>query len=312
MQSVMENSVLKEFNVDSHLNAYWLRPESALWDAIAARQIARELADRKDIMEIGIGNGFFSFLMLGGRFKSEFDWFHSVNTQGFWDHTDIFDFNSDVSITDFIDSNPHTRIRIGVDHKQSLLNQATQLGFVDTLLKHDCNLPIPIETKISTVYSNILYWLADPMSILHQIGEALPSGGEFVAAFPNSDFYKNCSSYTSKDVLSKLINRGRANHIMWHMDLLDFEREIAKRGTFELRTSRRYLSPLILKAWDIGLRPLSIPLIRMANSLSPGTRLEIKQEWCDTIKQFVAPLLENELEYGGSCGGFNLVRLVKR
>ena len=84
----MDDSVLKEFNVSAHLYAYWLRPESGLWDAIAARQIVRDLAGRKNILEVGIGNGFFSFLMLGGRFKPEFDWFYNANTQGLREHTD--------------------------------------------------------------------------------------------------------------------------------------------------------------------------------------------------------------------------------
>lgn len=296
----------------SHLNAYWLRPESAYWDAIAAKHIADELVGRKNILEIGIGNGFFSFLMLGGHFKPEFDWFYSVNTQGFWENEDTFDCDAGVAIASYIESPPHTRIKFGVDHKQALLSQAARLGFVDKLVQHDCNLPLSVNTEISTVYSNILYWLNDPMQSLHQIGDVLSPGGEFVAVFPNSDFFKTCTSYTNEDALSKLINRGRANHIMWYMDLQEFEQEIARRGMFELKSSRRYLSPLTLKMWDIGLRPLSIPLMKMANSLSPERRLEIKQEWCDTLMRFSAPLLEHELEYAESSGGFNLVRLVKR
>jgi SAM-dependent methyltransferase len=308
----MDKSAFDEFDVRAHLDAYWLRPESAFWDAIAARYIGKELAERKDILEIGIGNGFFSFLMLGGRFKPEFDWFYSVNTQGFWQNADIFDCDTGVSIANHIESAPTTRIKIGVDHKQSLLSQAGRLGFVDSLVAHDCNLPLAIDTSISTIYSNILYWLADPMKSLHQLGELLPSGGEFIAVFPNSDFYRNCSSYTGNDALSKLINRGRADHIMWHMDLPDFEREISRRGMFRLSHAQRYLAPLTLKMWDVGLRPLSVPLIRMANALPPAVRRDIKEEWCDTLMRFAVPLLEVELAEGRARGGYNLVVLSKR
>ncbi len=305
-------SINNEFNVRAHLDAHWLRPESAMWDAIAARYIGKELAGRKDILEIGIGNGFFSFLMLGGRLTREFDWFYSVDTHGFWQNVDIFDFDTGVSIADFVEAMPDTRIKVGVDHKQTLLNQARRLGFVDSLILHDCNLSLNIDSQISTVYSNILYWLDDPIKSLHQFGEMLPRGGKFIAVFPNSDFYRNCASYSAKGELSRLMNRGRADHIMWHMDLPEFEREISRRGMFQLESAYRYLAPLTLKMWDIGLRPLSVPLINMANALAPETRRDIKEEWCETLMRFAGPLLAAELAEGEADGGFNLVVLSKR
>jgi SAM-dependent methyltransferase len=308
----MTTSTSDKFDLAPHLSAYWLRPESALWDTIAARRIGDELAGRQDIVEVGIGNGFFSFLMLGGRFKSAFDWFYSVDTAGFWQQSDIFDHDSGLSLSDFIETGPRTRIKVGLDHKQALLNQAGRLGFVDRLLAHDCNQPLPPMQPTSTIYSNILYWLNSPLDALHQIGESLTQGGVFVAVFPNRAFYEACASYTASDNLSRLINRGRAKHIMWHMDLPEFEREVDRRGVFEVASARRYLAPKILKIWDLGLRPLSVPLIKMANSLDPARRTEIKEEWCETLMQFAEPLLAEEVEQGSRAGGFNLVRLVRR
>lgn len=302
----------EQFDVRDHLNAYWLRPESAFWDAIAAKHISGQLTGKKDILEIGIGNGFFSFLMMGGEFDPEFDWFFSVNTDGFWENADIFDCDKQVSVSDFIKVRPRERIKVGVDHKQSLLNQASRLGFVDKLVNHDCNQPLEVEEPINTIYSNILYWLRDPIEVLHQSGRLLPSGGEFVAVFPNSDFYKQCQSYQNTSTLFQLLNRGRANHIMWHMDIEDFERQLKSRGVFELKYAARYLSPMTMKIWDVGLRPLSIPLIKMANSLDRKKRLEIKQEWCDTLMRFATPLLEIEMEEAARLGGFNIVTLSKR
>lgn len=307
----MEENLVEQFNVRAHLEAYWLRPESAFWDAIAAKYLAAHLAGKQDILELGIGNGYFSFLLLGGRFTPEFDWFHNVATEGFWENADIYDHDSGVSMEQFIAHKPSTRIRVALDHKQSLLNQASRLGFVDTLAQHDCNLPLP-DGCFTTAYSNMLYWLNDPLGAIDDIARVLRPGGELIAAFPNSDFYRACHSYNANEGMWKLINRGRANHIMWHMDLPDFEREITQRGLFEIASAQRYLCPTTLKIWDVGLRPLSIPLIKMANALAPEKRLEIKQEWCDTLLKFAEPLLEEELELGRSIGGFNLVKLVRR
>lgn len=308
----MGSSLLDDFNVRAHLNAYWLRPESALWDCIAARHLGIALKGRSDIVEVGIGNGFFSFLLFGGQFAPEFDWFYSVDTRGFWSHTDIFDHDSEISLGRFVTKAPDIRLRLGLDHKQTLLNQAARLGFVDELVQHDCNQPLPAGRTYQTAYSNMLYWLMDPIGAMHNIAQILESGGQLITVFPNSDFYRSCASYVRKDPLWILLNRGRANHIMWHMDISEFERGIQDGGVFELTSATRYLAPLTLKTWDIGLRPLSVPLIKMANALTPEKRQEIKTEWCDTIEQFVEPMLMNELELDATTGGFNLVVLTKK
>ena len=308
----MGSSLLNDFNVRAHLNAYWLRPESALWDCIAARHLGIALKGRSDIVEVGIGNGFFSFLLFGGQFAPEFDWFYSVDTRGFWSYADIFDHDSGISLGEFVTKAPDIRLSLGLDHKQTLLNQAARLGFVDELVQHDCNQPLPHSRTYQTAYSNMLYWLNDPISAMHNIAQILEPGGQLITVFPNSDFYRSCASYARKDPLWTLLNRGRANHIMWHMDISEFERVIQDGGVFELTSAIRYLAPLTLKAWDIGLRPLSVPLIKMANALTPETRREIKAEWCDTLEQFAEPLLMNEIELGASTGGYNLVVLSKK
>ena len=308
----MKNSLLDDFDVRAHLSAYWLRPESALWDSIAARQLQIALQDSTDIMEVGIGNGFFSFLMFGGRFAPQFDWFYSVNTEGFWSNSDIFDHDKGIALDHFVLKAPDKRLSLALDHKQTLLNQAARLGFVDALRQHDCNLPLPVERTYQTAYSNMLYWLDDPIGAMNNIAQALPTGGELVTVFPNKDFYRYCTSYVDQSALSKLLNRGRASHIMWHMDLPDFAHKIEQDGIFEIKSSTRYLSPTTLKIWDIGLRPLSVPLIKMANALSVEKRQEIKEEWCATLEQFATPLLTEEMEHGATNGGYNLVVLSKR
>lgn len=307
----MNTEYVDHAELRAHLDIYWLRPESGFWDAIAAKHLGAQLAGKKDILEVGIGNGFFSFLMLGGRFKPEFDWFLSTATEGYWQNADIYDHDSGVAIDSFVVKQPHTRIRYGLDHKRNLLNQAARIGFVDEVIQHDCNAPLP-SLQCSTAYSNMLYWLADPLTVIDRIGGLLPKGGELVTVFPNSDFYRNCKSYGSKAPLWRLLNRGRADHIMWHMDLPEFEAEIRRRGIFDLSYSTRYLSPLTLGIWDIGLRPLSVPLIKMADALPAGKRAEVKAEWCDTLEQFCGPLLEVEAELGPKQGGYNLVRLTRK
>lgn len=307
----MVTDYIDRADLRAHLDIYWLRPESGLWDAIAAKHLGAQLGGKRNILEVGIGNGFFTFLMLGGHFRPEFDWFMSTTTEGYWKNADIYDHDSGVAIDHFVVKQPQTRIRYALDHKLNLLNQAVRIGFVDEVIQHDCNAPLP-PLICSTAYSNMLYWLNDPLGVMERIGKLLPKGGELITVFPNSAFYEHCRSYRSGGNMWRLLNRGRADHIMWHMDLQEFEAEIQQRGIFDLSYATRYLAPLTLGIWDIGLRPLSVPLIKMANAVPAGVRAEIKAEWCDTIEQFCAPLLEVEAEQGPANGGFNLVRLTRR
>lgn len=290
---------------------YWLRPECALWDAIAAKNIGPLLKGKKDIIELGIGNGFFTFLTLGGQFLPDFDWFYSVLTSNCLGTGDMFNHDANIPIDKFIKKMPHTRIRVALDHKQALLSQAARLRFIDELIEHDCNDSFPRLT-CSTVYSNMLYWLNDPLKTIFNVSAMLPPGGELVTVFPNNDFALNCKSYTSNDPIWKLVNKGRNTHIAWAMDLKDFESEINNQGIFSLASATRYLSPLTLKIWDLGLRPLASPLIKMANLISPESRRSIKKEWCDTIQMFAEALLEEEIKSGSKLGGYNLVRLIKK
>jgi len=59
--------------IDPHLNVNWLRPESALWDAIASAVISR-FEFVPPAMDLGCGNGIFSYITACGQFALSFDW----------------------------------------------------------------------------------------------------------------------------------------------------------------------------------------------------------------------------------------------
>src|SRR5438093_4598760 len=76
--------------LDAHLNVSWLRPESALWDAIAS-SIISQFPIQSPSLDLGSGNGMFSFITAGGDFSIDYDWYRNVDTKGFWDNKDIYD-----------------------------------------------------------------------------------------------------------------------------------------------------------------------------------------------------------------------------
>lgn len=307
-----ERKKLKEF-----LYMEWLRMEKVVWNTRASLLIGEALMLGNRICEVGIGNGYFTFMTLGGEFKPEYDWYYNVNTEGFWEGKDIYDvIKEDVKISYYVKSIPDKKIVLAIDIKETLLKQAYQLGFIEEVKKVDANNPIDFQDKkIDLVYSNILYWLKNPIKVLNNWEQNLVEKGTIVIVFPNNKFLEFCKSYklSKKSRFWKLINRGRAETLMWVKDLNEFEKEIEKNTNLKIKQCDTYLGKTTLSFWDIGLRPISPYLIEMANSLPPKKRFEVKVKWCEELFPLIWELFKIELEETKSeDGAFNFVVLEKR
>ena len=296
----------------NHLNVWWLRPESALWDAIASTVISghKIVAPSADL---GCGNGIFSFITAGGKFSLDYDWFRNVD----FSKEDMYDVSKKINVSQHIERAAKYKFDWGIDVKSNLLDQAKGLNFYKNLKLHDISYPLPFEDEsLNTVFSNIIYWLRAPEKALKEIYRALNPGGKALLCIPSEKFYDFCPSYKWKNYRSKLhknlmkaVNLERDRCILHAFTATQFS-EMARRAGFTVVDCRPYLSPLTLKVWDVGLRPLSRPLIKMANKLSPKNRREIKDEWIDTCMKYLALLYQMEFEYRGKCG-FYLFALRK-
>ncbi|CUU87374.1 hypothetical protein [Campylobacter hyointestinalis] len=73
------------YRIDDFLNMTWLRPENVVWDCIASSLIGSELLkDDSKILDIGIGNGYFSFMTLGGGSKRNMIGITMLIVTAFW------------------------------------------------------------------------------------------------------------------------------------------------------------------------------------------------------------------------------------
>lgn len=120
------------------LNVFWLRPETALWREIDIRTMsAFEMASPS--LDLGCGDGTFSFLRAGGEFDRGFDAFRSVTQlDQFFQNVDVFDsFDADLSVA--VAGPPRYRIDVGFDHKDNLLKKAGQLGLYGLLKQGDAD-----------------------------------------------------------------------------------------------------------------------------------------------------------------------------
>lgn len=73
------------------LNAYWLRPETALWRTLDVEAM-KNFKFASPSLDLGGGDGTFSFLRAGGEYDNAFDVFLDVdNLDKFFDNVDVYD-----------------------------------------------------------------------------------------------------------------------------------------------------------------------------------------------------------------------------
>src|ERR1700730_12797869 len=82
----MNSALLRTF-----LEYYWLRPETAMWRALDCTALARfEL--RRPSLDLGCGDGTFSFIRAGGAYEPAYDaFFHVGGLHRFFEGEDIYD-----------------------------------------------------------------------------------------------------------------------------------------------------------------------------------------------------------------------------
>ncbi|MCX5788603.1 MAG: methyltransferase domain-containing protein [Elusimicrobia bacterium] len=273
-----------------HLNVWWLRPEQALWDAVASDVIAKEPV-RSPSLDLGCGNGIYSFIQAGGSFGPGYDWFSNATASGFRKNKDSYDVPLAVDPADHIARKPRMRFDFAFDHKQNLLDQAARLGLYEKALCGDAQSRLPFaDGSLATVFSNILYWLRDPAARFAEIGRVLRPGGRALLCLQDPRFKAICESYQwhrRRSELLRLLNRGRDVCNLWTASLPEIK-AFGRRAGLRLVGHEGYLSVPTLRFWDVGLRPIFPPLLTMTQRLSPAARAEVKALWIETA----LPVLE--------------------
>lgn len=286
-------------SLEQLLNVFWLRPETALWREIDIRTMsAFEVLSPS--LDLGCGDGTFSFIRAGGEFDRSFDAFRSVSQlDQFFQNVDVFD-SYDENLSVAVTKPPNYRIDVGFDHKTNLLKKAGQLGLYESLRQGDANQALPFpDATFNSVFSNIVYWLDSPQSVISEISRVLRPGGRAClmlpnVTFPQFSFYNQLfvKGGDARWAFLEMLDRGRfADNIRQAKSLDDWQGMFEEAG-LEIERHHFHLSKLTIQAWDIGLRPLFPVLLEMANELSPEKLVAIKAKWIQTMKAFLEPLLE--------------------
>jgi SAM-dependent methyltransferase len=301
--------VLKAF-----LNVYWLRPETAVWRARDVMELAR-FDLKAPMLDLGSGDGIFSFIWMGGELGPDFDAFQTVeDTAGFFQNRDIYD-QVARELKPTVVTAPRRKIDVALDWKSNLLTKASWLGLYGSTVQHDANQPLPFpDASYNTIFCNIAYWIENLAGLLKEIGRVLRPGGQAILMVPNTAYQEYLVyNYWLQHgwEWAKKLDRGRYEqhpHVysdaVWRKHFTDARLAVSSHTL--------HLSRTLVKFWDIGLRPLSPPLIRMANALDPKVRLAAKKEWIDILGELMMPLLTTDFpEDQGKAPAFHCYGLTR-
>lgn len=285
------------------LNVYWLRPENALWRALNCKALGG-IAVENPSLNLSCGDGVFSFLLNGGDFSTSFDVFQGVgDLEEFYDDADIFDVSPPEYEPD-VARKPDVSMTVGTDLKPNQLVKAKALEFYEELVAHDNNEPLPFsDGRFETVYSNSAHWAENKSLHLSEIERVLSEDGTAILQLKTSaitSFLDRLRSEYEADLgedLIDVIDRGRSSHYA-HLYEPDGWADFLEDAGFRVVEQRQTVTWVHARLWDVGLRPVSPHLIRMANSLPPEQRRLIKEDWIDTWRDLLAPFYDVEFDLG--------------
>ena len=142
----------------------------------------------------------------------------------------------------------------------------------------------------------MLYWLDDINLKIKEIKKFLEKDGYFLLGILNKNILKNSivNEFNKKSKIYNYLNNGRYECYKQILDEEAFEKQLEKE--FVVIEKRQILKKFTNKCWDIGLRPFSVELIKMANHLNKNKRFEIKKNWCEKLYPVINELSYQELD----------------
>ena len=283
----------------SFLNAYWLRPENALWMALRSEVLASAPWESPSI-DLSCGDGVFSFLHAGGQLDENFDVFTSVTPlDGITnEYADIFDHCDDGYCPKIVQPPAYT-IDVGTDWKPNLLTKAGLLSLYEELVVHDNNQPLPFDGgAFRTVYCNAAYWVENIDGFLSEMRRITAYDGTVLLEVKlDSVLRYTLESHrtTLGERFLEIIGRGRAATWPSMADRATWESRFSKVG-LRIERATPFITRTHAHLWDVGLRPIAPMLIELANNVTPKTRARVKRRWVHLFGELCEQLFKTDTD----------------
>lgn len=273
-----------------YLQMYWLKPFDAVNDTANA-QALRAFPWEAPILEVGGGDGVFSFIMQGGEFEPAVDRFEQADTRRDGDMFDVY--------------RPERPLRqrrraqreyaVGVDLKWSHVMKSRATGLYRCLAVAT---PGALPFKAGAFKTVFLYFphglieRDDRLNydrVLAEIRHVLAPDGVLLMTAMNDTVAQHFVCHSVAGSLARAgwprasayfarLDGGRFDEVAALGRSLDEWRAVLARAGFALVDARTQISPLAWRVYDVGTRPILRPLIRLMDRLGEaGPRPLVKR-----------------------------------
>jgi SAM-dependent methyltransferase len=263
-----------------YFSLYFLKPFDAVNDTLTA-SLLRRCAWSDEIVEIGSGDGMYSFIMHGGTFPFWFDRYVLTDLS----RADIYDTHRpDILPTPRRVTWP--RVRLAIDAKFSHVEKIREIGFARAALRSQYeSLPLASES-VDAVFYYTAHGLVDHGRAVADAHRILKPGGRMFMLLFDAGFQR---AFVAHRLAGRL--RGRLGRYFERLDNGRFDEMMAIARTpeewrrfFAVRGLRVLAchAGLSLTAWrvyDTQTRPLLQPLIRFFNAVPRPWRTALKAVW---------------------------------
>jgi SAM-dependent methyltransferase len=288
----------------NYLSAFWLRPETALVlyaEALAVRAALSRA--RGPHLDLGCGDGIHAALRGGWRFTDDFDAFQSLDPSA----RDIY---NAWNPKDFRAVTVHRarKIDFGVDIKPTAVSRAKALGAFSRVERADATrLPLK-DSSVGSIFSNMLRDLGEPLpAALSECRRVLKDDGVLLISamtpeYPRRLYFAPAALRAEKKGESAMarrllrLDRGRSVFCRRQLTAPQWQTLLRKSG-FKLEGVRPLIGSRVIRFWDVGLRPFSLPLLNARRRWDKdGSLVRIKRMLVGALAHALAPLAAGVLD----------------
>lgn len=250
---------------------YWLKPFDAVNDTANAIALLNFDWSKSPILEIGGGDGVFSFIMHGGKFAFEDDRYGQTDTSIKGDIYDIYKEELKLRITKEVSIKYDT----GLDLKLSHLYKSRETGIYKNLIS-SISEKLPLQDNFySTVFLYTFHGLFDYSQTLKEIRRVIKKDGTLLMIAVNDTVKQsficfNLHEYCKRKGWTKLsdylsdLDGGRYQEIgtLFSKSMQEWK-ELFQETGFQIEEVYSQVSSLLWKIYDTQTRPFLKFMIRM-------------------------------------------------
>jgi hypothetical protein len=291
------------------LTTSWLRPERALLDAYMVSVIepfTKNLSGNS--LDWGCTDASLSFAILGGVFKFEYDdyleveWLSKLNDVKIGLNVDFFDKTSSLSIDPVLKSSGR-KFTHGLSWKESHVLKAERFKIHDLLSFQEFERKLPYaDNFFNFILATNLFWIEGEKvlkNVLADLNAKSKLGAKVLTIFPQKSAPLTIAQQlegADKEWVKKIDRGISANLLMNAMTLEEFTVLFESTG-FKITNVVEFCPALISTIYQIGFRPMFPVFLSMYEKIkkvSPEKLMEIKEQWINTVSDFMLPLCDSE------------------